>query len=120
MVKANESSNPPSAQKDPAKDIPPLSSSSRINTTSSISETSTPSISTTASFRTQTHTKRNSFFDNSKNAKLMEIHIKKINASLRTSKSEHFLQGIYPDLKTEETQYKLPEEFQDQFYIILQ
>ena len=114
MVKANESSNPPSAQKDPAKDIPPLSSSSRINTTSSISETSTPSISTTASFRTETHTKRNSFFDNSKNAKLMEIHIKKINASLRTSKSEHFLQGIYPDLKTEETQYKLPEEFEEE------
>ena len=109
MVKNVESSNPHSTQSDPAKEI---SSSVRSETSSNISESSTPSISTTASFRT--HTKRKSFFDNAKNAKLMEIHIKKINATLRTSKSEHFLQGIYPDLKTEETQYKLPEEFEEE------
>ena len=109
MVKNTESSNPPPTQSDPAKE---LSSSIRSDTSSSISESSTPSISTKASFKT--HTKRNSFFDNAKNAKLMEIHIKKINETLRTSKSEHFLQGIYPDLKTEETQYKLPEEFEEE------
>ena len=43
----------------------------------------------------------------------MEIHIRKVNETLKTSKSEHFLQGIYPDLKSEETQYKLPEEFEE-------
>ena len=109
MVKNAESSNPPPTKNDPAKE---LSSSVRSDTSSSISESSTPSVSTTSSFRT--HTKRNSFFDNAKNARLMEIHIKKINETLKTSKSEHFLQGIYPDLKTEATQYKLPEEFEEE------
>ena len=109
MVKNSESSNPPPTRNDPAKEI---SSSVRSDTSSSISESSTPSVSTTSSFRT--HTKRNSFFDNAKNARLMEIHIKKINETLKTSKSEHFLQGIYPDLKTEATQYKLPEEFEEE------
>ena len=110
LVQNSESANPPPAtQSDPARDT----SSVRTETSSSISETSTPSISTNASFRT--HTKRNSFLDNpQKNARLLEIHIKKINESLRTSKSEHFLRGIYPELKTEETQYKLPEEFEEE------
>ena len=110
LVQNSESANPPPAtQSDPARDT----SSVRTESSSSISESSTPSISTNASFRT--HTKRNSFLDNpQKNARLLEIHIKKINESLRTSKSEHFLRGIYPELKTEETQYKLPEEFEEE------
>ena len=94
---------------DPARE---LTSSKRSDTSSS----TTTSTSTTAkSAVSKTHTKRNSFLDNPiKNQKLLAIHIKKINESLKTSKSEHFLQGIYPDMKTEETQYKLPEEFEEE------
>ena len=113
MIKNPEPSSstnpPPATQSDPARVAPPQ----RTETTPSSSESSTPSISTTASFKA--HSKRNSFLENpTKNAKLLEIHIKKINESLRTCKSEHFLQGIYPDLKSEETQYKLPEEFEEE------
>ena len=113
MVKDVESSKTlPTTPQDPAKEV----SSKRTDTTSS-TESSTPSVSSNTNTNTtiRTHTKKNSFLDlNSKNAKLFEIHIKKINESLRTSKSEHFLQGIYPDLKSEETQYKLPEEFEEE------
>ena len=106
---ATTSSAPP--KNDPARETAPLQ---RNDTSSTISDSSsTTSVSTTT---TKTaHIKRNSFLDNPiKNQKLFEIHIKKINESLRTAKSEHFLQGIYPDLKTEETQYKLPEEFEEE------
>ena len=89
---------------DPAKP----SSSSRTQT--STSESSNP-----ASSSTHTHGKVNSFLgDPVKNQKLLKIHIKKINESLRTERSEHFLQGIFPEMKTEETQYKIPEEFEEQ------
>ena len=104
MVKQKESS-------DPAKE----SSSKRVDTESTIPESPSPSnpISTKPSF-TSTHKKTNSLLaDSSKNKRLLEIHIKKLNEALRTSKSEHFLQGIHPDVKTEETQYVLPEEFEE-------
>ena len=96
---------------DPAKE----SSSKRVDTESTIPESPSPSnpISTKPSF-TSTHKKTNSLLaDSSKNKRLLEIHIKKLNEALRTSKSEHFLQGIHPDVKTEETQYVLPEEFEE-------
>ena len=111
LVKEKEAANPnpqPAAQPDPAKET----ASHASETSSNISESSTPSISTTASFRNPK--KKNTFMDESKNLKLLEIHIKKINESLRTEKSEHFLQGIYPDIKDEETEYKLPEEFEEE------
>ena len=104
-----EATNPnpqPPAQPDPAKETP----SQVSETSSSISESSTPSISTTSSFRNPT--KKKTFMDEAKNKKLLEIHIKKINETLRTEKSEHFLQGIYPDIKDEITQYVLPEEYE--------
>ena len=104
MLKEKESS-------DPAKE----SSSKRVDTESTIPESPSPSnpISTKPSF-TSTHKKTNSLLaDSSKNKRLLEIHIKKLNEALRTSKSEHFLQGIHPDVKTEETQYVLPEEFEE-------
>ena len=104
-----EATNPnpqPPAQPDPAKETP----SQVSETSSSISESSTPSISTTSSFRNPT--KKKTFMDDAKNKKLLEIHIKKINETLRTEKSEHFLQGIYPDIKDEITQYVLPEEYE--------
>ncbi len=104
MLKEKESS-------DPAKE----SSSKRVDTQSTIPESPSPSnpISTKPSF-TSTHKKTNSLLaDSSKNKRLLEIHIKKLNEALRTSKSEHFLQGIHPDVKTEETQYVLPEEFEE-------
>ena len=96
---------------DPAKE----SSSKRVDTESTIPESPSPSnpISTKPSFAS-THKKTNSLLaDSSKNKRLLEIHIKKLNEALRTSKSEHFLQGIHPDVKTEETQYVLPEEFEE-------
>ncbi|MBP3801773.1 MAG: hypothetical protein J6I85_07130 [Clostridia bacterium] len=96
---------------DPAKE----SSSKRVNTESTIPDSPSPSnpISTNPSF-TSTHTKTNSLLaDSSKNKRLLEIHRKKVNEALRTSKSEHYLQGIHPDVKTEETQYVLPEEFEE-------
>ena len=96
---------------DPAKE----SSSKRVDTESTIPESPSPSnpISTKPSF-TSTHKKTNSLLaDSSKNKRLLQIHIKKLNEALRTSKSEHFLQGIHPDVKTEETQYVLPEEFEE-------
>ena len=104
-----EATNPnpqPPVQPDPAKETP----SQVSETSSSISESSTPSISTTSSFRNPT--KKKTFMDEAKNQKLIEIHIKKINETLRTEKSEHFLQGIYPDIKDEITQYVLPEEYE--------
>jgi len=114
LLKSKESVMAPKTtqQSDPAKES--SSSSKKVETMSTISESSTssPSVSSNPSFRL---TKRNSLFENKeKNAKLYEIHIKKINQSLRTSKSEHFLQGIYPDVKSDETQYKLPEEFEEE------
>ena len=107
LLEGKEPSNPLPSKKDPALETPPK------DEISSNSEVSTPSNSTNTSF-IKTHTKRNSFLDNSKNIRLLEIHIKKINESLRESRSEHFLQGIYPVLKSEETQYKLPEEFEEE------
>jgi dynein intermediate chain len=104
-----EATNPnpqPPAQPDPTKETP----SQVTETSSSISESSTPSISTTSSFRNPT--KKKTFMDDAKNQKLLEIHIKKINETLRTEKSEHFLQGIFPDIKDEITQYVLPEEYE--------
>ena len=107
LVKGKESA-PQTPPPDPAKE----SSSKRVDTSSSISESSTTSnpVSLSSSVR-----KRNSFLeDPAKNQKLFEIHLKKVNESLRTSNSEtHFIQGIYPDVKSEETQYKLPEEFEE-------
>ena len=113
MVQSSEPSaaaaSPAPPKNDPARE---LTSSKRSDTSSS---TTTSTSTTTTASVLKTHTKRNSFLDNPiKNQKLLEIHIKKINESLRTSKSEHFLQGIYPDMKTEETQYKLPEEFEEE------
>ena len=109
MVNNKEPANPqPAPQKNPASERPSQSK----ETENKKPESSTPTTSSSTSLRT--HAKKNSFFDNNKNAKLIEIHIKKINESLRTSRSEHFLQGIYPDLKSEETQYKLPEEFEEE------
>ena len=111
MVKNTESSNPqPAPQKDPASERPPQQ---KKPSTKQLDSSTSSATSNNNSFQ-NTHIKRNSFLDNSKNVKLFEIHIKKINESLRTSKSEHFLQGIYPDLKSEETQYKLPEEFEEE------
>ena len=108
MVKNQEPSNPqPAPQKDPASERP----SQQKPTSTKKLETSSQAASNNSSFQ---NIKRSSFLDNSKNVKLFEIHIKKINESLRTSKSEHFLQGIYPDLKSEETQYILPEEFEEE------
>ena len=113
MVNNKEPANPqPAPQKNPASERPSQSK----ETAKKKPESSTPTTSSSTSLRT--HAKKNSFFDNNKNAKLIEIHIKKINESLRTSRSEHFLQGIYPDLKSEETQYKLPEEFEEEKKII--
>lgn len=54
---------------------------------------------------------RKTFFeDSSKNAKLMQIHIKRINESLQQSNFTEFLQGIYPELKNEETQFEEEEK----------
>ena len=107
LVKNTESTST-AAPSDPAKP----DSSQRVDTTSSVSSSTTSNqTSLDPSLRPS---KRNSFLeDPTKNKKLMEIHIRKVNESLQTSKSEHFLQGIYPDLKSEETQYKLPEEFEE-------
>ena len=107
MVKNTDASSISSQlQPDPTKEI--KSQKSEPTSESPVSSSSNSS-------SLKTHNKRNSFLDNPlKNKKLFEIHIKKINESLKTSKSEHFLQGIYPDLKTEETQYKLPEEFEEE------
>ena len=108
MVNESESSNPePTPKKDPASE----GSSQKKENTTKQPEPPAPSASNT--FK-NTHIKRNSFLDNSKNLRLMEIHIKKINESLRTAKSEHFLQGIYPELATEATQYELPKEFEEE------
>ena len=88
LVKGKESA-PQTPPPDPAKEL----SSKRVDTSSSISESSTTSnpVSLSSSVR-----KRNSFLeDPAKNQKLFEIHLKKVNESLRTSNSEtHFIQYI--------------------------
>ena len=107
LIKNTETTSTPPPT-DPAKP----DSSQRKDTTSSVSSSTTSNqTSLDSSLRPA---KRNSFLeDPTKNKRLMEIHIRKVNETLKTSKSEHFLQGIYPDLKSEETQYKLPEEFEE-------
>ena len=50
------------------------------------------------------------FEDSAKNSKLMQIHIKRINESLRQSSFTEFCQGVFPELKSEETQYDEEEK----------
>ena len=85
--------------------------SSRLDTSASESSSAPPSkpISTNPSFR-PLPIKRISI----QNEKIYSIKIKKINQSLRTCKSEHHINGIPKDRKTEETQYVLPKEFEEE------
>ena len=85
--------------------------SSRLDTSASESSSAPPSkpISTNPSFR-PLPIKRISI----QNEKIYSIKIKKINQSLRTCKSEHHIKGIPKDRKTEETQYVLPKEFEEE------
>ena len=85
--------------------------SSRLDTSASESSSVPPSkpISTNPSFR-PLPIKRISI----QNEKIYSIKIKKINQSLRTCKSEHHINGIPKDRKTEETQYVLPKEFEEE------
>ena len=86
---------------------PPADSASRIETSASDSTSSSRAISTNPSFRAQ---KRNSV----KNEIIYNIQKKKINESLRSSKSEYSIRGIRKEKKSEETQYVLPKEFEEE------
>ena len=100
------------AQTNPAIPEPSsINSSSRLETSSSETSSAPPSkpISTNPSFR-PLPIKRISM----QNEKIFSIKIKKINESLRTCKSEHHIKGISKDRKTEETQYVLPKEFEEE------
>ena len=99
--------NTQSEASSPAIPQPSSDSTSRIETSASDSATSSRTISTNPSFRAQ---KRNSL----KNEIIYNIQKKKINESLRSSKSEHHIFGIRKERKSEETQYKLPEEFEEE------
>ena len=92
----------------PAIPNPTIDSSSRMETSTSDSTTSSRPISLNPSF-TSSANKRNSI----KNQIIYDIQMKKINESLRSSKSEHCIQGIKKERKTEETQYILPEESEE-------
>ena len=97
-------------QVNPAIPEPSISSSaSRLETSSSETTSAPPSkpISTNPSFRP---IKRISI----QNEKILSIKLKKINESLRSCKSEHHIKGIPRDRKTEETQYILPKEFEEE------
>ena len=92
----------------PAIPNPTIDSSSRMETSTSDSTTSSRPISLNPSFNSAAN-KRNSI----KNQIIYDIQMKKINESLRSSKSEHYIQGIKKERKTEETQYILPEESEE-------
>ena len=92
----------------PAIPNPTIDSSSRMETSTSDSTTSSRPISLNPSFNSAAN-KRNSI----KNQIIYDIQMKKINESLRSSKSEHCIQGIKKERKTEETQYILPEESEE-------
>jgi len=99
------------AQVDPAIPEPKNISldSSHIETSSSASTSAPPSkpISTNPSFKGN---KRLSKMSNT----ILNIQLKKINESLRPCKSEHHIKGIPKDRKSEETQYILPKEFEEE------
>ena len=99
MIKSTKSSSKSSTPCDPTKE----SFFQRLDNSYSISESSNTS--NTVSISTSMR-KRNSFLEDPvKNQKLMEIKIKKVNKSLKTWKTEtHYIQGIYPNLKSEETE----------------
>ena len=103
MMEQNNQSEAPS----PAIPVPSTDSSSRVETSASDSNPSSKPISLNPSFRIQ---KRNSI----KNEIIYNIQKKKINESLRSSKSEHSIRGIRKEKKSEETQYELPKEFEEE------
>ena len=103
MMEQNNQSEVPS----PAIPVPSTDSSSRVETSASDSNPSSKPISLNPSFRIQ---KRNSI----KNEIIYNIQKKKINESLRSSKSEHSIRGIRKEKKSEETQYELPKEFEEE------
>jgi len=103
MMEQNNQSEVPS----PAIPVPSTDSSSRVETSASDSNPSSEPISLNPSFRIQ---KRNSI----KNEIIYNIQKKKINESLRSSKSEHSIRGIRKEKKSEETQYELPKEFEEE------
>ena len=102
MLKSN-----PSDTSSPAIPPPVTDTSSNLDTSASESRSTSKPISTNPSFRAM---KRNS----AKNEIIYNIQKKKINESLRSSKSEHHIQGIKKDRKEEETQYVLPKEFEEE------
>ena len=97
-----ESAVPPPTKPDPATD-----SSSRTETTASESNPPSKPISTNPSFRA---IKRKSLKDDI----ISSIQRKKANESLKSSKSEHFIRGIPKNRVSEETQYVLPSEFEEE------
>ena len=102
MVESNQSEAP-----SPAIPQPSIDSSSHVETAASDSGTSSNPISTNPSFRIN---KRTSV----KNEIIYNIQKKKINESLRSSRSEHHIQGIKKDRKSEETQYILPKQYEEE------
>ena len=91
----------------PAIPEPSIDSSSRIETSASDSAASSKTISLNPSFRAP---KRTSI----KNEIIFNIQRKKLNETLRSSKSEHHIQGIRKDRKEEYTQYVIPKEYEEE------
>ena len=98
--------NAPAEAPSPAIPEPSIDSSSRIETSASDSATSSKAVSLNPSFRAP---KRTSL----KNQIIYDIQKKKLNESLRSSKSEHCIRGIPKEKKEEATQYILPEESEE-------
>ena len=102
LVEANPAESPSPVIPEPAKDT-----SSHMETSASDSNSTSKTISTNPSFHAP---KRTSV----KNEIIFKIQRKKINESLHSSKSEHYIRGIKKEKKNEETQYKLPQEFEEE------
>ena len=111
LQKILDSQKSQQTQSNPAiPETPNNNSSSRLETSASETSSAPPSkpISKIPSFR-PTIQKLSMHQE-----KIFSIKLKKLNESLRTCKSEHHIRGISKDRKTEETQYVLPKEFEEE------
>jgi len=96
------------AQSTPNPAIPVKIADSSTHVETSSSESSSISMSTNPSFKAPRKS------TSIKNEIIYNIQKKKLNESLRPSKSEHYIRGIPKNRKSEETQYVLPSEFTEE------